>query len=1398
MDAMVPAEAALPPPPEGAAPATRPEPVEGRFRGARWVVAGLALLAGVLVILAAATSWLYGTAAGSIWLLARAPLVSATQPAGRVFGGPFSAQRVEVRTGARTIVLDKLAWRNAHWAWRPHDGAWFGLVIEGASIERVQIGATTATTSLAVEPKSLRLPFALALNDLRIGELQYETSSPLRDIAMRVELGHDAGREHRVPALTLRSDLATASGNARIAADAPFALEAQIQAASLEAQLQAGSIEGATPPWQASAKASGPLAAIATTAQLTSPHAAGAQLDAEATVSPFAAWPLSQLRASTRALDLSALFAEAPQTQIDGEARIDTQGLDKPITASVKLSNAQAGRWDERRLPLADVELDVSGRADQRDRLTLRRFELRAPGAGGRATGQGEWKGGTATIDLTLHALRPALLDNRAPAMALSGTFGSRWLGLPSPDGTAATSNTLQLQSKLALEGKLDGKRGDAVRIDAGLQAQRSADGLRIELSDAQARAGAASLRGALQAERSNSGAMQLKSQGQAQGFDPAQWWAAAPAARLNGAWKADLQAPPSRRFDVQSAASWLALRGKAELDVQDSTLAGVPLQATLRADGAAAGWTVDAKASAASNKAALQGLLAARADGDRWRAEIDAPALAALRPLVTALAPRAGADGLDGATSAQLQVNGRWPAVRTSGTLRGSALRAGPFSAAQLTAQWQAAPERDAPLSLKVEGQRVARGEASFDTLRATIDGTLAVHRIDIDGTSALRPPAWTDTLLGATGQRGSALKLRGEGRWQPENNGAGQWRAKLDELDARGSGAAQAWLAARNAELRLAFDAQNNLTEAQAMPGAASVLGAALTWREARWQAPTAQRATQVALDAELEPLLIAPWLQRLQPEARIGGDLAVKGRAVVSNTGGSFAADVVVERARGDLTVTSDGVTQNLGMTDVRLSLAADQGTWHFAQAVAGSNLGVLVGATSLRLPPSATWPAAETPMQGVLEWRVADLGVWAPFTPPGWRVGGQLRTSAAIGGRFGAPEIEGRMDGSGLAVRNLLQGVDLRDGDLALSLRGADARVERFVFKGGDGELRLTGGAVLGAEPKATLQLVADKFRLLGRADRRVVSSGNATLALDAKSLALSGQLHIDEGLIDISRADAPSLDSDVTVRGGRQAADKAAEQEEEQAVLAARNARTVRDLRVNVQLDLGDKLRLRGRGLDTRLTGRLAITSPNNRLALNGTVRAVDGQYAAYGQKLNIARGEIGFSGDLENPRLDILAVRPNLDVEVGVQVSGTAQAPRVRLASTPEMADYDKLSWLMLGRAPDGLARNDTALLQRAALAILAGEGQGLDTQLLSRIGLDEFSLRQVESGDVRETVVALGKQLSRRWYVGYERSVNNTTGTWQLVYRAAQRFTLRAQSGSDNSLDAIWTWRWN
>ncbi|MEE9477945.1 MAG: translocation/assembly module TamB domain-containing protein, partial [Roseateles sp.] len=238
-------------------------------------------------------------------------------------------------------------------------------------------------------------------------------------------------------------------------------------------------------------------------------------------------------------------------------------------------------------------------------------------------------------------------------------------------------------------------------------------------------------------------------------------------------------------------------------------------------------------------------------------------------------------------------------------------------------------------------------------------------------------------------------------------------------------------------------------------------------------------------------------------------------------------------------------------------------------------------------------------------------------------------------------------------------------------------------------------------------------------------------------------------------------------------------------------------KTARQTAVSLAVDFGRDFKVKGRGLATTLRGELQIAQNGGPLRVTGKLRADGGQYAAYGQKLDIERGDISFSGAFDNPALDLLAVRPNLDVRVGVRVAGTALAPRVSLYAEPDMAETDKLSWLLMGRGPEGLGRTDTALLQRAALALVSGEGEGPTGRVLRNLGLDELSLAQSDD-NTRATIVRLGKQLSRRWYVGYERSLNATTGSWQLIYRIAQRFTLRAQGGDDNALDVIWQWKWN
>ncbi|TMH13887.1 MAG: hypothetical protein E6H65_01600 [Betaproteobacteria bacterium] len=685
-------------------------------------------------------------------------------------------------------------------------------------------------------------------------------------------------------------------------------------------------------------------------------------------------------------------------------------------------------------------------------------------------------------------------------------------------------------------------------------------------------------------------------------------------------------------------------------------------------------------------------------------------------------------------------------------------------------------------------------------------IEGHAADRKLELRADTRALPPAWTDTLQGkppvappaaptapATSASAPArtlaiLQAQGAMLDTPLRNAG--WRGSVQQLDLRSSAAnAPPWVRARDVALEVQW--AGGPTRVAVQPGRAEVLGGALRWSRITWQGASERQAAKLDAQAELEPLALAPLLARVQPEFGWGGDLAVGGRINVRSAP-SFVADVVLERHHGDLTVTDETGTQALALTDLRIALDAHDGTWSFTQALAGKTLGVAAGAVVIRTSPQATWPPANTPIQGVLEVQVANLGTWGNWVPAGWRLTGALRTSASIGGTFSAPEYTGQIRGSGLGVRNFLEGVNVTDGDVAIALQGASARIEHFTAHAGAGTVRLEGNASLGESPKAALKLQADKFQVLGRVDRRIVTSGQAQLQLDRDTLALDGKFAVDEGLVDFTRSDAPRLASDVEVIRRKRPAPS--ESGPEATAPTAAPAR--RHVAVNLQVGLGERLRIRGHGLDTGLRGDLHITSPGGQMAVSGTVRAAEGTYAAYGQKLTIDRGLITFNGPAENPRLDIEATRPNTDVRVGVLVGGTALNPRVRLFSEPELSEMDKLSWLVLGRATDGLGRTDTALLQRAALALLAGEGEGASGQIRKLIGLDDVSLRQSD-GEVRETIVTVGKQLSRRWYVGYERGLNATTGTWQLIYRIARRFTLRAQSGLDTSVDVIWTWRW-
>lgn len=1439
---------ASPSPPRAAPPAPA-----ARWR--RWALGGTVAFAAALILAAlglVATWQALGTDRGTAWLLSHVSGLTVQDPRGSLRGGAFSASGVDFRTrnGATHVHIDDLRWRDLRWQWRPVPGLWLGLSIDGLQAQRIEVqhSATPGAAGTA-GPRDLHLPLALALHDARVQTLQLGTQS-LRDLQTSLQLEGDAGRVHRIDHLAFNWDRLHLEAQGRIGLAGAMPVQAQARLHSLPASDPAA----ATIAWQASLQAAGPVAHVAVDGHLaahasTTSTAPDAALDLHAMLAPLAPWPLEALRAQLQAVDLAALSSQAPHTQLSGQATLESSGLAQPARVELHLTNALPGRWDEDRVPLRGLQLALRGQPNRLDTVRLDQFDAElgdANGPAGRWRGQGAWRDGRLALQTTVTDLQPAALDHRLAAMRLGGPVTLDLAPLQ-PGGWQASLQA-QLDGQASAPGA--GRHGSPpAALPARIALQGSAQSvdhtLSLRLPTVHASVAGAEAEASAQAERTE-GAWHLVTQGRLTRFDPARWWPGTPGSawragphRLDGRWDADLHLGAAASTATSPAsgpprgrATGPTLRGRIALQLAPtSQLAGVPLRAELHLNASGRGPAgVTAQAELGGNHLGFDGAidLDGHPSADHWTLDLQAAQLATLAPLLR-LAPATAAFAPDaGQARLHMQAQGRWPHLRTAGEASVQQLSTASRALAMALAQahWQLGSGGSDAMRMQLVVQGAQLGVQRVDELHADLSGTATDQRWRVDARSPLHPPAWIATLLGPTAQHGIGLEAAGTGHWSAGREGArggSHWQAHVEQLrvgppaaeaaagtatPAAASSTALAPAAAASSPpsptapsppapaprtllaasgLTLDLDLADDWAplRAQLQPGELRALGSRWRWTQARWQAGDAAAPATTDLQAELQPLSLAPLLAKLQPDFGWGGDLALVGHARL-HTGAHVQADVVIERQAGDLHVTDEGGTQALGLSVLRLGVAADAGIWHFTEAAAGSTIGVLAGAQSLRVPASARWPAADTPLEGVLELRVDNLGVWGPWTPPGWRLAGTLHVSATLGGRFAAPEYTGQIEGHELGARNLLAGINVTHGDLLISLDGPTAQIRRFTLQGGEGLLRVQGGADFGASPSAQLQLGADRFQWVGRVDRRLVASGQAQLALTRDAVVLDGRVAVDDGLIDFSRSNAPTLDDDVSVvrpvKPGEAAAPAAGPQ---------------RRIDVHLLVDLGDRLRVRGHGLDTRLRGQLTMTTPNNRLAVRGTVTAADGTYAAYGQKLQIARGIVDFNGPLDDPRLDILALRPNLDVQVGVAITGTAQNPRVRLYSDPDMSDNDKLSWLVLGRAPEGLGRSDAAILQRAAMALLTGESGGGSDKVLRLLGLDDLSVQQAGDNDVRSTVVTVGKQISQRWYVSYEHSMENTTGTWQLIYRIAQRFMLRAQSGNDNAVDLIWNWHW-
>lgn len=430
----------------------------------------------------------------------------------------------------------------------------------------------------------------------------------------------------------------------------------------------------------------------------------------------------------------------------------------------------------------------------------------------------------------------------------------------------------------------------------------------------------------------------------------------------------------------------------------------------------------------------------------------------------------------------------------------------------------------------------------------------------------------------------------------------------------------------------------------------------------------------------------------------------------------------------------------------------------------------------------LPLAATLPLGLDPasaMTAEFQARLQELGLLSIIFPGRIQESrGQLKLDLRLAGTVQRPTLQGDFhlfDGGAFIPA---VGVQLQKIELQGSFADQRVQLAKLQLQSGAGQINGSGQLELrGWQPSSyRLQVKGENFQLINLPDLQVRANPDLQVAGTMEKVKVRGQVVFPE--VRISGKQKTSLAS---ASPDLQVVDRE--------VPLRRQPRLQHD--IDLQLTLGDRVLLNTAGIDAKLGGKLRLQSAaHQELAASGEIHVVKGKYSSYGVSLDISRGGLYFTGGpLDQPNLDILALRKVGEVQAGVTVTGTPRAPIVQLYSEPAMADTDILAYIVLGH-PLGADRGQSGLLLAAAGALLSqGESVSLQDKLKNRLGLDVLDV-SAGNGDVNSAIITTGKYLSPELYISLGYSLFSNTNALTIRYNLTPSWEIESNIGIESGVD--------
>lgn len=411
--------------------------------------------------------------------------------------------------------------------------------------------------------------------------------------------------------------------------------------------------------------------------------------------------------------------------------------------------------------------------------------------------------------------------------------------------------------------------------------------------------------------------------------------------------------------------------------------------------------------------------------------------------------------------------------------------------------------------------------------------------------------------------------------------------------------------------------------------------------------------------------------------------------------------------------------------------------------------------------------------DKPLTGDFRLAGLDLSIARPFVPMVDRLAGQLNGSGRLSGTLLNPQVMGDLALSGGEVSGPELPISLEGLSLQALIAGEQVQVQGNWQSGPAGRGQLDGNLTWGQALAMDLRLRGQQLPVHVEPYADLEIAPDLNIRLVDERLAIAGKVLVPKGKITVRELPPSTVKvSDDTVIVGEQT-------EEGKPPMAM-------DMDIDVEVGR-DKLSFKGFGLTANLLGHVHI---GNNMDTRGELSLAEGRYRKYGQNLIIRRARLLFAGPIDQPYLDIEAIRRVDDVIAGIRLSGSAEQPTTKVFSEPAMSQEQALSYLVLGR-PLATSGEDNNMLAQAALGLGLLGGEALTGGLASSLGIEDFQLGSEGTGN-STSVVASGnitERLSLRYGVGVFEPAN----TIALRYKLSKKVYLEAASGLASSLDIFY-----